>query len=70
MMARRDKVWEAIRQVVQGVPSRDHCYILGDLNTPCVTRAGHCGAGVLEQRTLPQTWKSSWVFSRLLICVF
>ena len=53
MLARREKVWDAIRQVVQGVPVRDHCYILGDMNTPCVTRAGHCGAGVLEQPNPP-----------------
>ena len=53
MLARRERVWDAIRQVVQGVPIRDHCYILGDMNTPCVTRAGHCGAGVLEQPNPP-----------------
>ena len=70
MLARRERVWDAIRQVVQGVPIRDHCYILGDMNTPCVTRAGHCGAGVLEQPNPPLTWKPSWAFSRLLICVF
>ena len=53
MLARRARIWDAIRQVVQGVPIRDHCYILRDMNTPCVTRAGHCGAGVLEQLNPP-----------------
>ena len=69
MLARRARVWDAIRQVVQGVPIRDHCYILGDMNTPCVTRAGHCGAGVLEQPNPPLMSNLSWVFSRRSICV-
>ena len=53
MLTRRARVWDAIRNIVQGVPIRDHCYILGDMNTPCMPRAGHCGAGVLEQSSPP-----------------
>ena len=53
MLTRRARVWDAVRNIVQSVPIRDHCYILGDMNTPCVTRAGRCGAGVLEQPNPP-----------------
>ena len=69
MLARRERVRDAIRQVVQGVPIRDHCYILGDLNTPCVTRAGHCGAEVLEQPNPPPDVETFMGLKALDLCI-